>query len=425
MTKHIDTTQYDVIVIGGGPAGMTAAISAGRDGASVLLLEKNPDLGKKLLITGGGRCNIANNIPDNRILLTKFKQAAPFLHSPFSQFSLNETRQFFEDLGLPFKEEAAGRLFPATGRSGVVLDALKKGLGAAHVTVLTNSIVQRIRWDVESKLWEVRLKDGVQKGKTIIIGTGGLSHPETGSTGDGFQWLKALGHTILKPNPSLVPIRTKETWTHRLSGVAKEGVRVSLSVRGKVTLKKEGKILFTHFGLSAPLILNMSRAIFTALQEGEVRLDIDLFPKQDAGALHSWLNEQLQPIQNKQIKNALCEIVEKELAREILSQLRIDGDTPTHQLTKEDRKRIAHFLKHITVTPIGLMGADRAIVTSGGVPLSEINTKTMSSKLHSTLFIVGDCLDIDRPSGGFSLQLCWTTGFVAGRHAAMCKTKNT
>jgi predicted Rossmann fold flavoprotein len=419
MTDAKNTPHYDVIVIGGGPAGMIAAITAGRLGASVLLLEKNEDLGKKLLITGGGRCNIANNIEDVHLLLSKFKDAAPFLYSPFSQFSLPETRVFFEELGLPFKEEAAGRLFPAHGRSGAVLSALKNGLEKARVITRTQCVVQKMRFDPDNAHWEVRIKDAIYTGKNIIIGTGGLSHPETGSTGDGFTWLKMLGHTINKPNPSLVPIRTKETWTHRLSGISKEAVRVSIILDGKTVTKKEGKVLFTHFGLSAPLILNMSSAIFANLQKGNVSLTIDLFPKYDEGALLTWLHEQLQPIQNKQIKNALCEILEKELAKELVLQLRLDGERATHQLTKEERRRIVHFLKHIMVTPIGLMGADRAIVTSGGVPLSEINTRTMASKINPTLFIVGDTLDIDRPSGGFSLQLCWTTGYVAGKHAAI------
>lgn len=407
-----------VIIIGGGPSGMMAAISAARSGAQVTLLERNARCGEKLLITGGGRCNITNNETDDRKLLTKYKNAADFLYSPFAQFNVKSTITFFAELGLNMKEEPGGRMFPATERAQTVWEVLLRTMQDLQVSIHTSARVRELITH-NGQITGARLDNGeVVTGSKFIIATGGTSRPETGSTGDGFTWLANLGHAIIAPNPSLVPVTTLERWTHNMLGLSFESAKVSILRYGKVVQKRTGRMLFTHFGLSGPLILNMSKDIWSLLQEDTLTLEIDVFPKLDPGALDRLFQEQLRPLQNKLLRNALPEIMERSLAEGILHKLKLDGEKKVHQLSRDERLRIVHLVKHMTVTPTGLLGADKAIVTSGGLPLTEVDTRTMSSKKFSNLFVTGDVLDIDRPSGGYSLQLCWTTGYVAGKAAA-------
>lgn len=415
-TKSQDLAQK-IVVIGGGPAGMMAATIAGASGGSVTLLERNPGCGRKLLLTGGGRCNATNNILDSRKLLTKYKDAEQFLYSPFSQHSVKETLEFFADNGVQMKEEPGGRMFPTSDKSESILFALETAMKKNNVEVRTNAHVKEIL-SANNIISGVLLDNNeTLNADAVIVATGGLSLPETGSTGDGFVWLQKLKHTIVKPNPSLVPVRTKEQWTHELSGLAFDGAKVTIIRDGKTFEKKTGKILFTHFGLSGPLILNMSKSIWKHLEEGETTLAIDLFPKLDHGALDKQLQDQFAPIQNKILRNALPLIIEKSLAPAVIAKLKLDGEKEVHQLTRLERRAIVDLLKDIRITAAGLLGRDKAIITSGGIPLEEIDTRAMRSRIYPNLYIVGDMLDIDRPSGGFSLQLCWTTGYVAGKHS--------
>lgn len=410
-------TKANILIIGGGPAGMMAAISAARSGASVMLLEKNSRTGEKLRISGGGRCNVTNNTPDSRRLLPRYGDAEQFLYAPFSQFAVLGTIEFFRDLGVPFVEENEGRMFPATHKAETVARALEDEMKRLSVDVRTNSPVASLIIENEA-IKGVILKNGERiLSDRVIITTGGTGRPDTGSTGDAFAWLKSA-HAISTPAPVLVPITTKEQWTHHMSGLAFADARVTLTQGNKALEKKKGKILFTHFGLSGPLILNMSRAITSALHDDPAELHIDLFPSMDAGALDRDILAKLAPHQNKILMNALTEFLPPLLVGGMLWQLRIDPEIKVHQFGREMRKALVSLLKDIIVTPTGALGADRAIVTSGGIPLTEVDTKTMQSKKISNLYLAGDVLDIDRPSGGYSLQLCWTTGFVAGANAA-------
>lgn len=415
--KNKESTTYDVIVIGGGPAGMTAAGRAAELGARVLLIEKNEKPGKKLLITGGGRCNVTNAEFDNRKLLEKFKGKGKFLFSAFSQFSVTQTLEFFHSHGMPTIIEEGQRVFPKSEKAESVWNTLLKHMKEKRVTILLNSPCNG--FVVKNKrIVGVKLVNGdILHARSYILATGGMSRPETGSTGEGFMWLEKIGHTVRKPDPALVPIRTKEAWAHKLSGLACGNAKVSIFQNGILQDARIGKILFTHIGLSGPLILNMSKDIGELLKYGDVSATIDMFPKEDQGTLDKRIQEIFRLHQNKKLKNVLGEIVEKALAQILPSQLKLPEDEEVNRVTKEERLRIVKFLKAIPVTPTGVLGVEKAVVTSGGVLLEEVDFKTMRSRIHNNLYLVGDVLDIDRPSGGYSLQLCWTTGFVAGTYS--------
>ncbi|MFZ2621352.1 MAG: aminoacetone oxidase family FAD-binding enzyme [Minisyncoccia bacterium] len=412
-----EETPWDVVVIGGGPAGMMAAGTAGSKGKKVLLIEKNDSLGKKLLITGGGRCNVTNAELGVRKLLSKFKDSNKFLFSAFSQFSVKETLDFFHSHGMETKEEVFGRVFPASDSAQSVWNVLFQYLKTNKVTILSNSPVVRLEKDGE-KIVAVVLKDKRKiMAKSFVLSTGGKSRPETGSTGDGFKWLKDLGHKVLEQNASLVPIEIKETWVKRLQGVSLPEVKITILQNGVKQDSKKGKILFTHFGLSGPTILNMSRDIGELLKYGEVVLSFDLLPSLDYGQLNSKLQEIFKEKSNKKFKNTLSSLLPAALSPIIVELSGVNGDTPSHSITREERISLGNLLKDIKVEVASLLGEDKAIITSGGVALEEIDFRTMSSKLFPNLYLIGDILNIDRPSGGYSLQLCWTTGFVAGSNA--------
>ena len=410
--------KTDIVVIGGGPAGMMTAGRAGNRGFSVLLLEKNKTLGKKLLITGGGRCNLTNNISDNRALLAKYKNSNQFLFSAFSQFSVNETLRFFKDRGVEIKEEADGRIFPVSNKAQSVLDALIQYMKDGGVKIMTSAIVIDIETDKNTKEFHIKLKDETSiTAKYCVIATGGVSYPETGSTGDGFVWLRKLGHKIIDNDLALVPIALKDNWVKKLSGVVLNDIRLSVFLNEKKEKRlgnNNGKLLFTHFGISGPTVLNMSKEVGEMLPAGDVVISLDLFPKIDHGELKNKLQNFLSEESNKKIKNALSKIVPSAIIPMLLEISGISGETACHNFRSEDRKRLLILMKNIPLNVKGLLGADKAIVSSGGVDLEEINFKTMQSRLVPNLFVIGDALNINRPSGGYSLQLCWTTGFVAG-----------
>lgn len=411
---------WDVVVIGGGPAGMMSAGRLAERGASVVLIEKNEKLGKKLLITGGGRCNMTNNELDVRKFLEKFKDSAKFLFSTFSQFGVKETLDFFHDRGLETKLEENGRIFPADDKASSVFAVLIKYIEQGDVVVKTgNPVVEIIKNNKENNIESVRLANGeIIQAKSFVLATGGKSRPETGSTGDGFVWLKNLGHKVIPPNPSLVPVAIKDAWVKELSGVVLPMVKITVFQNNRKQVSKKGRILFTHFGLSGPTILNMSKDIGELLKYGEVVISLDFFPNSGYDNLNTMLQDLFKNQSNKKIKNSFDEIIPLKSIHEIIFKMaKIDPETFCHSITREERLSLIKVLKDIPIQVKGLLGVDKAIVTSGGVSLEEVDWKTMRSLLFNNLYLVGDILDIDRPSGGYSLQLCWTTGRVAGDHA--------
>lgn len=408
--------NFDVIVIGGGASGMMAAGRAGALGKKVLVIEKNPKLGEKLKISGGGRCNVTNAEEDMHALLKNYGTAAKFLYSPFSQFSNIDTFSFFEKLGLPIVVQARKRAFPHTEKAIDVFNALMKYMQAGKVAILAGTKVSRVLHD------STRITGVVAGGETYtatsyILATGGLSHPETGSTGDGFNWLKNLGHTVADATPTIVPIATKEAWGHKLSGTSLSFMKIAFFVDGKKAFAKTGKILFTHFGLSSPLILNSAAQVADLLHTGVVTARIDAFPDTDHGALEQKIIGIFDANKNKMLKNVIDDIVPHGMASVIFDIVKINPDTKVHSVTKEERKELVEKLKALPLTITGLLGFDKAVVADGGIPLNEIDTKTCRSKIVENLFVTGDLLHINRPSGGFSLQLCWTTGWISGTNA--------
>jgi predicted Rossmann fold flavoprotein len=406
--------RFDVIVIGGGASGMMAAGRAAERGKRVLLLEKNKKLGEKLKITGGGRCNIANAEPDVHTLLKNYGSAEQFLYSPFAQFGVADTFSFFEKRGLPLVVQAHQRAFPQTERAADVAAALEKYMQQGGVVVKINSAVSSVLHE-KNRITGVVANGGMYAADSYILATGGVSHAETGSTGDGFGWLRELGHAVSEPSPTIVPLKVKEAWAKQLSGVSLPSVKIIFYADGVKQFSKTGAMLFTHFGISGPLVLQASGAVGDLLHSGIVTAQVDLFPTLDLGALEAKLLETFDANKNKMLKNALADIVPSQMCASIFKLSGVaDPDIKVHSVTKEQRKKLVQVVKNIPLTITGLMGYDRAVVADGGVALSEVDTKTMRSKCVENLFVTGDLLHIMRPSGGFSLQLCWTTGFVAG-----------
>ncbi len=408
---------YDVLVIGGGAAGMMAAIVAARKGKKVLLLERNKRLGEKLRITGGSRCNITNAEPDVKKLLANYKGAEQFLYSSFAQFGMKDTFAFFESKGLPLVVQGKLRAFPKSENAIDVVNTLQKLLETTGVYVLTNVRVSQIEGK-SGRIERVLVGNKAYTAKSYVLATGGVSHPETGSTGDGFSWLRALGHTVANPTPTIVPLKVKEGWIKKLSGASLPDVKITFSVEGKVRLKRKGTILCTHFGISGPTILNVAGDVADLAYEGTVTASIDLYPALDLGILDKHITSVFDAHKNKFLKNVFKEIVPAGTSDVLLSLVPgLDGEKKVHSVTKEERRTIAELLKNLPLTITGLMGFERAVVADGGLLLSEVDTKTMRSRLYHNLYVTGDLLHINRPSGGYSLQLCWTTGYVAGTHA--------
>ncbi len=500
--RHAKT--YDVVVIGGGPAGMMAAGRAAELGKRVLLIEKNDGLGKKLLITGGGRCNVTNATFDNRMLLKKFSGgttpsgsvAEQFLFSPFSQFDVQQTMHFFESRGMKMKTENENRVFPLSNTARSVWEVMTRyvknagtDVGGSVETLMNISVMGFVTEADEtrnagsekasvknpSKIIAVKVKPtkggtgrmekfGFEVGpagaeieaKHFILAAGGTSRPETGSTGDGFKWLAEIGHNVTTPVPSLVPVTIREPWIKRLAGLSMTGVKVSVfqgdalsggisdetkrplvkKYETKRTAIKDTKVLFTHVGLSGPTILNMSANIRELLEyqseDGAVYISIDLLPKFDYGMLNKHLQDLFIENGKKKFRNSLADLLPSTLVPVIIDRLveittdangptagkPIDPEKPTNLVSREERLALVQLIKHFNLTVKGLLGFEKAIIASGGIDIREVDSKTMRSRLYPNLSVTGDILDIDRPSGGYSLQLCWTSGYVAGTHAA-------
>jgi len=409
--------EYDVLVVGGGASGMMAAGVAAEQGKRVLLIEKNDTLGAKLAISGGGRCNIYNAERDSRTLLSNYGDAASFLHSAFAEFGVNETEGFFERLGITTTVEANNRAFPQSQRASDVVYALVSYLKKHDVDIRTDTAIARINTK-EGKITSVLAQGFEFSASTYIFATGGMSHPETGSTGDGFAWLRELGHTVKEPTPTIVPLSAREAWIKSLKGTTLPGAKITFYLNGKKSFSKKGDILLTHFGLSGPIILNSAGLVADLLHEGAVTAAIDLFPGEDTGILSASMVKLFDSNKNKIVRNALTQFLPAGCAEAVLELLpTLDPNKKVHSVTKEERRLIVDLVKAMPVTINGLMGYSRAVVADGGVMLEEMDMRTMRSKKISNLLISGDLLNITRPSGGYSLQLCWTTGYLAGKNA--------
>ena len=414
----------DVLVIGGGPAWLMAAGIAAKNGAKVVLIEKNEIMGKKLLISGGDRCNMTNAEPDERVLLSKFGKKGNFLFTPFSMFSNSDAIRFFEKLGVKTKVENNFRVFPVSDKSADVLGALVKAAQDYKVEFKLGVDVAHIK-KIKNRIESVILENGEElKAKSFILATCGKSHPETGSTGDGFKWLTEIGHTVAQANPSLVPIQTNEKWVSDLAGVTLSDVGVSVWYDGKKITSKIGRVLFTHDGLSGPTIINMSKIISDLLEGNDyedakpVKVVIDFFPGVGLDVMHENMIKTFEANPKKKIKNLVFKEVPEKVYAKILETMGMDGEWFVNEVKRAERMAIVDAFKKFQLTVEKLLGYDKAIISSGGVDLNEVDFKQMKSKLFDNLFLVGDILDFDRPSGGYSLQLCWTTGFVAGKSAA-------
>ncbi|NCQ54202.1 aminoacetone oxidase family FAD-binding enzyme [Candidatus Saccharibacteria bacterium CG11_big_fil_rev_8_21_14_0_20_41_19] len=409
------TKRYDLIVVGGGASGMIAAGRAGERGLSVLLLEKNKQLGCKLLISGNGRCNILNAIKDEHMLLEKYGSSKQFLYSLFAQFGEKDAFDFFNSHGLPLVVEAYNRVFPKSQSAADVVQFLTDYMRKGNVEVRTGCVVSSVQIKDDS-IESILCGEEALIATDYIFATGGTSHPETGSTGDGYKWLEQLGHTVISPTPSLVPMAIKERWAKELSGISLEDMNITFFVDGEKEFKLNGRLLFTHFGISGPLIINSAPKVSKLLLTGIVTAQINMFPKTDSGELERQIISIFDVNKNKALKNIVSELVPAGMSKGVLLLLseHMDMETKVHSVTKDNRKKIVNLFKALPITITGLMGLDRAIIADGGLPLTEVDMKTMRSNKVNNLFVTGDLLHINRPSGGFSLQLCWSTGYVAG-----------
>ncbi|KKU97787.1 MAG: HI0933 family protein [Candidatus Wolfebacteria bacterium GW2011_GWE1_48_7] len=408
--------QFDVAVIGGGPAGMMAAGRAAELGARVILVEKNPELGKKLLITGGGRCNLTNAETDARKFIEKLGKNGKFFFSPIAAFGTRQAIDFFEGLGVKTKMEDRKRVFPDAAD---VLEALKSYMEKGGVTIATEATAAGFN-KKEGRLTHLNLRGSEIEAQAYILATGGRSRPETGATGEGLKWASALGHTILNPFPALVPLKISDGWVKQTQGLSMDNIEVTLRVNGKKDSVRTGNILFTHFGMSGPAILDISKRVGEVLKDKttEVLLTLDLKPALSVTQLDERVQKDFKKYQNKTFRNSLDDLLPRKLIPAIVKMSQINPNKPVHEITREDRLRLVKLLKDLRMSPIGLLGFDKAIASSGGVDLAEVDTKTMRSKILDNLYFAGDVLDIDAPTGGFNLQLCWSTGYVAGEAAA-------
>ncbi|MEE9368940.1 MAG: aminoacetone oxidase family FAD-binding enzyme [Pontiella sp.] len=409
--------KYDVIVVGGGAAGMMAAGRAAECGRRVLLVEKNRTLGEKLNITGGGRCNITNAEFDTRIFLSFFSDAAKFLFSPFSRFAVQETFDFFAEHGLPLMVEDRKRAFPETQQATDVTRVLTEYLQAYDVEVRYSVNVQRLTVK-DGNITGIETNQGPFMAESVVLATGGAAYRETGSTGDAFGWLREVGHTIHEATPDIVPLRVKDPWVKELSGTTLDPMKITFTAKNGEVISKTGKILFTHFGVSGPLILNCAHQVKHLLKQGALATTIDLFPGLEINAVDRRILEVFEVNKNKIVRNVTKQLAPMGMARALIANLSAELlDKKVNIVTLEERKSISKALKELALTVTGTMGYDWAVVCDGGIPLTEVNTRTMASRIHPNLFVAGDLLHISRPSGGYSLQLCWTTGWVAGEHA--------
>lgn len=400
--------RYDGVVIGGGPAGMFAAIVAAGNGSRVLLIEKNDRLGKKLLITGKGRCNVTNDCTAQEVL-QNIPRNGRFLYSAVEGFPPSCMMEFLRDHGCALKVERGNRVFPVSDRSETVLNCLKRELKSAGVTLMTGT-VRRICAD-NGVVTEVELSNEKISCDWAILATGGLSYPATGSTGDGYKMAELLGHTVISPTGSLVPLESSDEFCKLMQGLSLRNIAVRLvNEKGKTVYKDFGELLFTHFGVSGPTVLSAS----AHLPKGMCTLHIDLKPALDEAKLNDRLLRDLEQYKNRTMENALTDILPRSMIPVVLRRLEIPGDLPAHSLKKEQRRNLVELLKDFSVNISGKRPVQEAIITSGGIKTTEIDPKTMESKLIHGLFFAGEIIDCDAYTGGFNLQIAWSTAYAAG-----------
>ena len=402
----------DVLIIGGGPAGMFAAIQAGLRGAKVLLLERNDRLGKKLLITGKGRCNVTNDCTAEEVLQNTPRNSR-FLYSAMTAFPPEKTKAFFEDAGCPLKTERGNRVFPQSDSAYSILESLKKKLKDAHVTVKTGRVLEILT--EQGRVTGVRTEEGVFSARAVILATGGASYPATGSTGDGYRLAQALGHTVVPPQGSLVPLESAGEDCQKMQGLSLRNVGVKLlNAKGKVLYKDFGELLFTHFGVSGPTVLSASCHL-----KGEgCRLFIDLKPALEESKLDARLLRDLGLYQNRSMENALTDLLPRSMIPVVLDKLGIPRELQANSLQKQQRYALVQLLKAFPVEITGKRPVAEAIITSGGVKTGEVDPKTMASKKVEGLYFAGELLDCDAYTGGFNLQIAWATAYAAAMGAS-------
>lgn len=407
-----------VIVVGGGAAGMFAAIAAAKNGHQVTLYEKNEKLGKKIFITGKGRCNITN-AADMEELFDAVVTNSKFLYSSFYGYTNQNVIDFFEDAGVPVKIERGNRVFPISDHSSDVIRALEREMKKVGVKVCLNTEVKSVEAE-KDKFNKVVLKDTTtQTADACIVATGGLSYRSTGSTGDGFRFAENVGHKVTQCFPSLVPMETKEPWICELQGLSLRNVEAKILDGKKELYKDFGEMLFTHFGVSGPLIISASSYVGKKFmdkngQKKELTLEIDLKPALTEEQLDQRVLRDFEENHNRQFKNAITKLFPTKLIPVMLELGGIDPEKKVNNIEKEERKQFVHLIKHFRMTLTGLRDYPEAIITKGGVNVKEIDPGTMESKLVKGLYFAGEVLDLDALTGGFNLQIAWSTGYAAG-----------
>lgn len=414
----------DLLIVGGGAAGMMAAIQAAALGKKVLLLERNSRLGRKLLITGKGRCNVTNNC-DLDTLLANIPRNPRFLYSAFHSFGPADTMEFFESRGLPLKTERGNRVFPVSDRAADVAAVLEKGLRDPNIAVKTGRAVELLLED--GRVLGVRCEDGTEyRAGAVLLATGGKSYPLTGSTGDGYALAEQAGHRIVPLAPSLIPVVTAEKDPREMQGLSLKNVTLTVTRNGKPVFSELGELLFTHFGVSGPLVLSASAhmageapeaqtegAYASMLRGKDYRMAIDWKPGLTPEQLDKRLLRDFGKCQNKDIINSLGELLPRKSIPVMLRRAGIPFETKVNAMTREQRRSLLEALKGFELTPVGFRPIEEAIVTSGGVDVREVNPKTMESKKVSGLYFAGEVLDVDGYTGGFNLQIAFSTGYLA------------
>lgn len=397
---------------------MMAAGRAGELGARVVLLEKNRNLGVKFLMTGNGRCNITNLSDDPKQMAAKFGKNGKFLFSSLHRFNADDTVAFFESRGVKTKIENDGRVFPTSDRAQDALGALIDYLKKSKVEIRTKADARRII-KKDSKIDKIALAGGEEiSAKNFVMCAGGKSYPQTGSTGDGYRWIERLGHTIIDPLPALMPIITREGFVKDLEGLSLKNVEINVYKNGKKIDSRLGEAVFTADGMSGPIVLDMSKKIGQELPGNKLDMKIDFMPELNFPELDRKIQKYFREGSGRMFKNILYKILPKRLTPIIIRRSRIDENTKADFIGREKRRKLLHVLKEFKLEVEKTAGYDKAFITSGGVKLGEVDPKTMKSKLIDNLYFAGEILDLDGPTGGYNLQVCWSTGYAAGENAA-------
>jgi hypothetical protein len=404
-----------ILVIGGGAAGMMAAAAAASRGMDTTVFEKNDKLGKKIYITGKGRCNVTNQC-DIEEFINSTPGNGSFLYSALHFFDNNKLRDILMQMGVPTKVERGNRVFPVSDKSSDVIKALASYMKKYNVSVRLGNGIADIAAD-EGGVKGVYTTGGeFVRASSVVVATGGLSYPSTGSTGDGLKWAKKLGHTVVTPRPSLVPMETREKWVKDLQGLALRNVKVTaINYKSDKIRSEFGEMLFTHFGVSGPVILTLSRFVIDSMENG-IRLIIDTKPALSNEKLDRRMIRDFMENANKRAKYSLDTLLPKSLAAYVFDLSGINPDKPVHQISKDERHALAKLLKSITVNITGLRPFSEAVITAGGVSTKEIDPTTMESRICKGLYFAGEVLDVDALTGGFNLQIAFSTGYAAGMH---------